>query len=129
MIPAVLKIHETTMQDGSLSPVFVRAEADVLTLVNERGAFALPDGALDAVMARFGAPVEDGTKLVEVASLELGSAGRLRHVRHLARFDVIAKDWLVYERSGHAPVCALATTVAGALDHLARAAGTPLSGS
>ena len=32
----------------------------------------------------------------------------------------VAKDWLVYERAGEEPLCALATTVAGALDYLAR---------
>ena len=124
-----MKIHEITQADGSLSAVSVRMEEGVLALVTDRGSFALPPGALDAVMARFGTPIEPGVRFVEIASLDLGGEGRLRHVRHLARFDVIAKDWLVYERPGSEPVCALATTVAGAFDHLARAAATPLSGS
>lgn len=125
----MLKIHETTLQDGSLSPVFLRCDGDVLALASDRGTLPLPAGALEAVMARFGAPLEDGASVVEVASLDLGASGRLRHVRHLARYDVIARDWLIHERPGEEPRCALATTVAGALDHLARAASTPLSGS
>ena len=46
----------------------------------------------------------------------------LRHVRHLAIYDVIARDYLVYEAPHREPMCALATIVAGALGHLGRAA-------
>jgi cob(I)alamin adenosyltransferase len=92
--------------------------------------FVLPGGTLAHVMARYGAPIEDGAKLTDVDALDLGGGARLRYVRHLARFDVIAKDWLVYEADGAEPLCALANTVAGALAHLTRAAAsTPDTGS
>jgi hypothetical protein len=45
----------------------------------------------------------------------------LRHVRHLAGYDVIARDYLVHDRGdGTEPLCAMATRVAAALAHLAR---------
>lgn len=124
----MLKIHETTTPSGELCAVHLRAAQGTMELVSAGAALALPDGALDAVMRRFGAPLEDGVKLAVVAELDLGGGRVLRHVRHLARYDVIAKDWLVYDVDGEGALCALATTVAGALDHLARAV-RPLSGS
>lgn len=127
---AAMKIHETTKTDGSLAATRLAVVDGDLVVENEDGSFVLPEGALPRVMARYGAPIEDGTKLTEVDALDLGASARLRHVRHLARFDVIAKDWLVYEAVGAEPICALAHTVAGALGHLARAAArTPDSGS
>jgi hypothetical protein len=129
----VLQIHETTGEDGALVAVYLRVRGGELELVAEDGAaFVLPDSALARVMTRYGAPIEEGTHFSEVASLDLAGGARLRHVRHLARFDVIAKDWLVYEHEAHGeePVCALANTVARALSHLARAAARmPDSGS
>jgi hypothetical protein len=130
-----MKIHETAKADGSLAAVDLRVEGDELVIaVNDENdrPLALPGGALERVMQRYGAPLEDGTKLTEVAAIDLGNGARLRHVRHLARYDVIAKDWLVYEREGEGeePLCALANTVAAALVHLARAAArTPDTGS
>jgi hypothetical protein len=130
---AMLKIHEMTTATGALAAVYLRvrvADGD-LELVAEDGAFVVPHYAFRRVMERYGAALEDGAQLDEVAGLDLADGTRLRHVRHLARFDVIAKDWLVYEPRGAEPICALANTVAGALGHLARAAAatTPDSGS
>jgi hypothetical protein len=118
----MLKVHETTKSDGSLAPLFLFVEEGALALTSDDGTFALPDGALEAVMARFGKPLELSERLVPTGALDLGAGRVLRHVRHLARYDVIARDYLVYETAGQEPVCALATTVAGALGHLGRAA-------
>lgn len=119
-----LKVHETTTKDGGLSPTFLSLENNVLciTLEAENLKLELPDGALEAVMARFGKPLEPTERVVSVDALELGGGRKLRHVRHLARYDVIARDYLVLEAPGDEPLCALATTVAGALAHLGRAA-------
>ena len=119
---ARLKIHETTRADGSLSPVFLVIDGGALAIASDETTFALPDGAVAAVMARFGKALETSERLVHGDVLDLGDGSVLRHVRHLARYDVIARDYLVYEASGREPMCALATTVAGALDHLGRAA-------
>jgi hypothetical protein len=120
----MLKVHETTTASGDLSPVYVRDEGGALVVATAEGDFPLPDGALDAVMARYGKPLEPGEALAGVAALDLGAGRALRHVRHLARYDVIARDYLVYDRPDGEALCALATTVAGALEHLARAAST-----
>jgi hypothetical protein len=123
----MLKVHETTTEsaqsgESGLASVFLRFEDGVLALVSDEGAFPLPDGALEAVMTRYGAPLETAEPLIAVDVLDLGDGRGLRHVRHLARYDVIARDYLVYEGRGREPLCALATTVAGALAHLGRAA-------
>jgi hypothetical protein len=117
-----LKIHESTAASGALSTVSLRAARGALELVNDEGAFPLPEGGLEAVMVRYGAPLDGASKLGLVGTLTLAGGRALRHVRHLATYDVIARDYLVYEAPGEEPLCALATTVAGALDHLGRAA-------
>jgi hypothetical protein len=117
-----MKVHETTSPTGELSAVFLERDEEGLSLVGAHGALRIPRGALPAVMARFGGPLETGERLTSVATLELDGGARLCHVRHLSRFDVIARDYLLDEAPALEPVCALATTVVGALDHLARAA-------
>jgi hypothetical protein len=116
-----LKIHEITTRTGALAGVFLQLSDGDLALVSDDGTFVLPEGALGAVMARFGAPFDQSSRIATVASLELGERRALRHVRHRGAYDVIARDYLVYEVVGQEPLCALATTVAGALDHLGRA--------
>jgi hypothetical protein len=117
----MLKIHEITTDAGSVRGVFLDESDGVLAIVGDDGIFALPEGALDAVMARFGAPLDSDSDVVAVAAMNLTGGRALRHVRHLAKYDVIARDYLVYEVAGSEPLCALATSAAGALDHLARA--------
>ena len=78
-------------------------------------------GAVEAVMKRFGAALDDRERLTRVASLPLGHGRALQHVRHLGVYDVIARDYLVFT-NGEDAVYAFATTVSGALTHLARAA-------
>ena len=115
-----MKIHEISTPEG-LEPVWLRADAGGLAIVVRDVVYGLPDGALAAVMNRYGGELEPSEDLHEIDALELGDQ-RLRHVRHLARYDVIAKDFLVYERaSGSGPaLCALGATVAASLQHLAR---------
>jgi hypothetical protein len=119
----VLKIHETILPSGDTRAVqLILSPGANVALVAGDETLALPEGAFAAVMRRFGGALEPGESLVAVASLDLGYGEVLRHVRHLARYDVIARDYLVYERRDEAEaLCALATTVAGALEHLARA--------
>jgi hypothetical protein len=116
----MLKIDEATSATGELSAVFLRLEAGVLEIVADGGAVALPDGALGAVMADLGAPFDPEARITLVATLELDRGRALRHVRHLSGYDVIARDYLVYDSGDGEPLCALATTVAGALAHLGR---------
>jgi hypothetical protein len=119
---AVLKVHEAFSPSGALEQVHLRVDGDAIDLVRGGETSRLPDRAIEAVMIRYGGPLDPGARLADVDALDLPGGRRLRHVRHLARFDVIAKDWLVLERPEDEPLCALATTVAAALDHIARAA-------
>ena len=54
----MLKIHEMTTASGALSGVFLSLSDGGLAIVGDAGTFALPEGALEAVMARFGAPLD-----------------------------------------------------------------------
>jgi len=120
--PGVLQIHEETSEQGSLSPVFLRVEGALLSLVSHDEALALPSEALPAVMSRFGAPFDSSASIKVVASLSLPGGCSLGHVRHLAGYDVIARDYLVYECPDREPLCALSVAVTAALLHLGRAA-------
>ncbi len=117
-----LKIHEFTLPNGELSSVLLRSDAESLWLVSEDGELGLPAGALRAVMLRYGAPFDPDALSDSLGVLALSAGASLRHVRHLAGYDVIARDYLVYAEPGLEPVCAMATNVAGALRYLGIAA-------
>jgi len=116
----MLKIQETVTAEGQLSPVFLRLQDGSLAIVSDDGTVALPAKALGAVMLRYGAPFDETEEVLPVAAIDLGAGRCLRHVRHLAGYDVIARDYLVYEAPDEPPLCALSATVARALLHLAR---------
>ncbi len=118
----MLKIHELVLPSGELSSVYLRVDGEGLVLIGDDAELALPAGALRAVMLRYGAPFDADAKSMTQGSLELPGDASLRHVRHLAGYDVIARDYLVYAEPSVEPVCAMATTVAGALRHLGLAA-------
>jgi hypothetical protein len=77
------------------------------------------DGVFETVMHRYGKELADDI-VVSGPTLELAGERRISLLRHRARYDVIAKDFLVFEAPNRAPVAELATTVAAALAHLAR---------
>jgi hypothetical protein len=118
----VLKIHEFILPNGELASVCLRREDERLLLVSDEGDLVLPTGALRAVMLRYGAPFDAGAMSHSQGTLDLGEGASLRHVRHLAGYDVIARDYLVYAEPGLEAVCAMATNVAGALRYLGLAA-------
>jgi|CZKU01.1.fsa_nt_gi hypothetical protein len=118
----MLKIHETLTATGEASLVHLAIDSGELALVlDDKEPLALGESALEAVMARFGAPLEPSEPLIAVATLDLGGGRAVRHVRHLALYDVIARDFVVYDVPGRDSLCALAITVSAALAHLARA--------
>lgn len=117
-----MKIHEAHDERGDLVETHLHVEDGAMALEEGGAIRALPPRALEAVMRRYGAPLDPRERVHEVARIELGEGRALRHVRHLARWDVIARDWLVWEAPGEEPLCAMATQIAGALAHLARAA-------
>ena len=117
----MFRIHEFSSASGELSSVYLRKAADGLEVVSNDGAWVLPHGALYAVLARFGAPFDEDARSSLVDTLHLAEGQSLRHLRHLAGYDVIARDYLVYEHADGEPLCALAATVAAALLHLGKA--------
>src|SRR5262249_43488131 len=121
----MLKIHEVTTESGELSDIGLRLTQDGeagLELVEAAGALPLPPTALEKVLARYGAPFDPQARITPVAELDLGGGRRLRHVRHLAGYDVVERDYLVLEMPDAETLCAPGATVAAALKHLALAA-------
>ena len=114
----MLKVHEFIGAGGEPRYVFLSQEGLGLVLVSDDGNLQLPVGALRAVMTRYGAPFDPDANSVRQATLPLECGATLHHVRHLAGYDVIARDYLVYEEPGRAALCVMATTAAGALRHL-----------
>jgi len=117
----MLKIHEFSSATGELSSVCLRVREGLLEILADDNSWPLPAGAVRAVLARFGAPFDPDARISEIARLGLGERESLRHVRHLAGYDVIARDYLVYESVDGEVSCALAATVCAALLHLGRA--------
>jgi hypothetical protein len=117
----MLRIHEWLTEDGSREAVEL-GEEDGALIVREGGAdVALPMAALERVMERYGKPLADGIPL-SGPKLDLGDVGTLYCIRHLARYDIIARDFVVWAPKGGEPLAELARAVSGALVHLARAA-------
>jgi hypothetical protein len=118
-VAATLKIREEIDVSGALAAVSLRVTNGALELVRHDDVVALPARALEAVMARYGAPFDAEAAIAGQGTLALGDGRTLRHVRHLAGYDVIARDYLVYEAPGAEALCAMAATVARGLEHLA----------
>jgi len=117
----MFRIHEFSSPRGNLSSVYLRADDDELVIVSEEGEWPLPRGALQAVFTRYGAPFDESARSSLVASFRVGEDEGLKHVRHLAGYDVIARDYLVYERAHDESLCALAASVTAALLRLGQA--------
>lgn len=93
-----------------------------LCLVYEAKRVAVPWAVLCAVFARYGREKAPEVRLADDAPrLPLGDGRALVHLRHRARYDVIARDFLVLERPGEPPLVELSTAIAAALVHLAEA--------
>ena len=120
------KIHEFSSSTGELSVVYLRLAHGLLEIASEDGAWPLPEGAVRAVLSRFGAPFDTAARISTVSSLALPNGETLSHVRHLAGYDVIARDYIVLCPAQGEASCALAATVAAALLHLGRAASRTL---
>jgi hypothetical protein len=122
----MLTIHEWLNDDGSRETVELDEEDGALIVREGAVTVALPMMALERVMARYGKPLAEGIPL-DGPRLDLGSAGSLYCIRHLARYDVIAKDFVVWAPPEGEPLVELAASVSAALVHLARAAARTLA--
>ncbi len=116
-----ITIHETT--DASGAPVRTRLALDEGALSLDVGGvlLPLPDGALEAVMKRYGKALDaPESEMMVDERLELGEGSALVRFRFMRRYDVIARDYLVLYRPDEEPLCEMATSITAALDHLAR---------
>ncbi len=121
--PAPLELLARQRDGGGLERThLVREHGELCVRVDSGPAMPLPDGALERVMHRYGRPLADDIA-ADGPALDLGGGRVLRRLRFRPRYDVIARDYLVFEEPGQEPLAELAIAVTAALVHLARAAG------
>jgi len=106
----VLTIDEHILEGGTRKGTHVSAGEGGLSLrVVVDGALdvELPISVLEQVMTRYGKPLADDIS-PDGPRLELEGGRALCMLRHRARYDVIARDFLVFIRAGEAPLAELA---------------------
>lgn len=116
-----ITIYESIDDAGTPIRSSLSFEDETLTLSVGTEVFALPDGALEAVMKRYGKPLDarEDEMMID-ARLQLGEGRALVRFRFMRRYDVIARDYLVLYAPDAEPLCEMATSVTAALDHLGR---------
>jgi hypothetical protein len=114
-----LLLHEHALADGAFERMWLEMDGDRLVLhVEGEPKKEVPLQVLDIVMRRYGKPLDDD---VGIDGPRLVIADRtIAMLRYRPRYDVIAKDYVVYAATGEPPVAELATAVAGALQYLVR---------
>jgi hypothetical protein len=95
-----------------------RIETDPLRVTIGDQSYELPRDVLEKVMERYGKPLAEGIELPD--GLPIGDGCTLHLLRHRARYDVIARDFLVLSRPTKQPLAELATTICAALAFLFR---------
>jgi hypothetical protein len=118
----MLKIHETYDANGAPLVSFLKVEEGELCLVLPDAEIVIPTNVLVRVFERYGKPLDDVVILHPETSITLEDGLMLYALRHLARFDVIAKDYLVLARVDKEPLAELSVSIYGALVHLAQRA-------
>ena len=123
---AEITIHETAGDGATPTETrLLQVEGGLALRIGDE-VLALPGGALEAVMKRYGKPLDAPEREMMVDQrLELGDGRALVRFRFMRRYDVIARDYLVLYEPGAEPLCEMATSIAAALDHLARRFGQP----
>ena len=112
-----LLLDERIRADGEPSRTWGLVDGDYLNIVDDDGTHGrLSFAAIGRVMTRYGRELDDTIRL-DGEAITLGEC-RLRRLRHHAQVDAEARDYLVWEEPGAAPVAALATHVAAALRYL-----------
>ena len=114
-----LLLHERALADGAFERTWLETACDGLVLhVEGEPKKDVPLQVLDVVMRRYGKALEDD---VSIDGPRLVVADRtIAMLRYRPRYDVIAKDYIVYRVAGGPPVAELATAVAGALAFIVR---------
>jgi hypothetical protein len=116
-----LILHESVLEGGASEKTWLEVVEGALVMRVERGlSVEVPLAIFEAVMQRYGRPLAEGIDPVG-PTLELPGGEVLCLFRHRARYDVIAKDFLVYRALGREPLAELAASVSAALAYLVRA--------
>lgn len=105
--------------DPQGQPVAMHLERDGDELVLIRGATraALPGRVLIAILRRYGREL-DPLVTLDPDSVDLGDGAKLHRFRFHARVDAEGRDYLALVETGQPAIGAMATTIAGALEHL-----------
>ena len=120
-LPTPLLLHESHGSDGSPLRVELRRGQAGLELWYEGKVCELDAEVIFAVFDRLARELDDAVTL-EPHAFDLGGGASLRALRHLARYDVIARDYVVLERPNQVPLVELSTSITAALVHLAESA-------
>lgn len=127
--PTELLLLETFGDEGRSARTVLRREDDALVLALDDDEYEIEPKLVFAVFARYAKELDpsvtmpdDADTLSLDATTGSGSGSRLVRLRHLARFDVIARDYLVLVREGEPALVELATAITAALVHLVSAA-------
>ena len=116
-----LRIAERWLADGTCEPTWLEVVEGVLSLRIEGGSpIEIPLATFESVMRRYGKPLADDVTL-HGARLVLPAGRSVVLLRYLSRYDVIAKDYLVYSSPDAPPLAELAGSITAALLYLARA--------
>jgi hypothetical protein len=118
----MLKIHETYTADGTAQASYLKVEDGELCLVLPDYEVVIPSSILVRIFERYGKPLDEQVDLTGAISLTVEEGTSVHSLRHLARFDVIAKDYLVLKRTGKEPLAELSVSIYGALMHLTQRA-------
>jgi hypothetical protein len=120
----MLKIHELIDDRGELRGVYLRvtqSEGSPLELITPELTVPLTGEVLRRVFARYGAPFDPEARVTVVDELALGSGSSVRHVLHLAGYDVVPRDYVVLDDGQGEVLCVHGAAVVGPLLHLGRA--------
>ncbi len=125
--PTELLLLETFGDEGRSARTVLRREDDALVLALDDDEYEIEPKLVFAVFARYAKELDPSVTMPDDADtlaldVTSGSGSRLVRLRHLARFDVIARDYLVLVREGQPALVELATAITAALVHLVSAA-------
>jgi hypothetical protein len=122
-------IHENLATAGPGQKTWLRQQDGVLVLENAHDAVVVPAGVIATIFSQYARPLapDIASQVNDLPYLRVWSLAspllNLHPLRHLARYDVIARDFLVLSQPGAEPLAELTTTIAAALSHVLKLKG------
>jgi hypothetical protein len=127
-----LCIYEELTATGQGLKTWLRLQEGALVLDNAHDAVVVPDGAIATIFSHYARPLaaDVASQICQLPYLRVCSVAspllKLHPLRHLARYDVIARDFLVLSQPEAEPLAELATTIAAALSHVLKLRPLPV---